>query len=140
MRRIVAKHTKTAIVSVVVLSSVLFASLLEARIAKNTIDPTARLADNGRTLVVTGPIQCSETQPTYMRVTVSQRSTGAFANGIAQVTCTPDERQWEVRVTAQGNATFEEGPAIATALARSTLDGSPDDAHQWLVEITLARD
>ena len=114
--------------------------LADARIMGNTIDPTATLIDNGRSVVVTGPIQCSETQPAYLRVTVSQRSTGAVAGGIAQITCTPEQEQWSVRITTQGNATFEEGPAIATALARSTLQGSPDDAHQWLVEITIVKE
>lgn len=137
-RGFLASRVAAAVFTVV--SVTLLGSLADARIVKNTIDPTAKLTDNGRSVVVTGPIQCSETQPTYLRVTVSQRSTGAVAGGIAQITCTPDERQWELRVTTQGNASFEEGPATATALARSTVHGSPDDAHQWLVEINLVRD
>ena len=124
----------------IMVAGILLGSGADARIMKNTIDATARITENGRTLVVTGPIQCSETQPTYLRVTVTQRSTGAVAGGIAQITCTPDERQWDLRVTTQGNAIFEEGPAIATALAKSTLQGTPDDAHQWLVQFTLVKE
>jgi hypothetical protein len=135
-----ARHLKPGLVAaaaVIVLAGGLITAPTNARVVRNTIDPTAQVTENGRVLVVTGPIQCDVTQPTYLRVTLSQRSTGAVANGIANITCTPDEQQWEVRVRAQGNATFQEGPALATALARSTLNGSPDDAHQWLVDITL---
>ena len=137
----VAKHRKPGwIVVVFVAVGVLVSTFADARIMRNTIGATARLTESGRALVVTGPIQCDQTQPTYLRLTVSQRTTGAVANGIANITCTPDERQWEVRITAQGNAAFEEGSAIAVALARSTQNGSPDDAHQWLVNITLVRE
>jgi hypothetical protein len=134
-----ARPTKGLLVATAV-AGILSGSLADAKIARNTIDATARVTDNGRVLVATGPIRCDAIQPTYLRVTVSQRSTGAVAGGVANITCTPDERQWEVRLTAQGSATFEEGPAIATALARSTQNGNPDDAHQWLVEINLVRE
>jgi hypothetical protein len=134
------KQRLIAAAAVMILAGTMIGALADAKIAKNTIDPTARLTNNGRSIVVTGPIQCSGTQPTYMRVTVSQRSTGAVAQGVANITCTPDQQQWAVRITTQGNATFQEGPAIATALARSSVNGSPDDAHQWLVDITLVRE
>jgi hypothetical protein len=139
-RAMPTKQRLIAAAAVMILAGTLIGALADARIAYNTIDSTARIADNGRAIVVTGPIRCSETQPTYMRVTVSQRSTGAVAQGVANITCTPDQAQWEVRITTQGNATFQEGPAIATALARSTQNGQPDDAHQWLVEINLVRE
>ena len=129
-----------AVVALIVMGAIAVGGLADARISRNTIDPTAKLTSNGRSIVVTGPIQCSETQPTYLRVTVSQRTTGAVAGGIANITCTTDEQQWEVRITTQGNAVFEEGEALAVALAKSTVHGSPDDAHQWLVPITLVKE
>ena len=138
-----ARPTKQHLIVVVVgmiLAGTLIGGLASARIARNTIDPTAKLTDHGRGILVTGPLQCSEGQPVDLRVTVSQRSTGAVAEGTARITCTPDEQKWDVRITTQGNATFQEGPAIATALARSTQHGDADDAHQWLVEITLVRE
>ena len=134
MRRLMAATILT------ILAGTLISALAYARVAMNTIDPTARLTDNGRGIVVTGPIQCSEGQPVDLQVTVSQRSTGAVAEGTARITCTPELGQWELRVTTQGNAAFQEGEAIATALARSTQQGNPDDAHQWLVAITLVRE
>ena len=49
----------------------------------NTIDPVAVVAGAGRHLIVTGPIRCDQTERTYLRVTVTQRETGAVAEGNA---------------------------------------------------------
>jgi hypothetical protein len=53
------------------------------------------------------------------------------------ITCTGGAQQWEVHAATQGKNTFEEGPATAVALGRTTTRGSVTDADQWLVEITL---
>ena len=137
-----AWHTKQRLIAAatMILAGTLVGAFADARITLNTIDAIAKITDNGRGIVVTGPLECTESQPVDLRVTVSQRSSGAVAEGTARITCTPNRVQWEVRITTQGNATFQEGPAIATALARSTQHGDPDDAHQWLVEITLVRE
>jgi len=110
-----------------------------ARIAKNTIDRVAILTDNGRGVIVTGPIECSESQPIELEVTVTQRQTGAVAQGRARITCSPTSQQWEVLTQTQGGETFQEGPAIAVAMARSSVRGRADDAQQWLVDVTIVR-
>lgn len=69
--------------------------------------------------------------------TVTQRSTGAVAEGHTRITCTGDIQQWEVHASTQGQETFEEEPATAVALGRTTDRGETTDAHQWLVDITL---
>ncbi len=109
-----------------------------ARITVNTIDAQAVVADNGRHIVVTGPIACTKSERAFLRVTVTQRETGAVAEGSTRITCTGDAQQWEVHASAQDRAAFEEGPATAVALAHTTDRGDITDAHQWLVEITLA--
>jgi len=120
-------------VMVLTLVGVLIAPTAFARIAQNTIDLVAVVTDNGRHVTVTGPISCTGSQPAYVRVTVTQRSTGAVAEGSTHVACTADVQQWEVDASTQGKATFEEGPATAVVLARTTVDrGDSDDAHQWL--------
>jgi hypothetical protein len=109
-----------------------------AKIIGNTIDPVARVTDNGRRIIVTGPLRCDQSQRTPVRVTVTQRSTGAVAEGQTFVDCSTTVQQWEVHAFTQGRETFSEGPATATALARTATDrGEHDDAHQWLVTITL---
>ena len=111
-----------------------------ARIVRNTVDSVATVTDNGRQIIVTGPMACIESQRADLRVTVTQRSTGAVAEGRALVTCTGDTLQWEVHVLIQGKETFEEGPAIAVAIASTSDRGDTDDAHQWLVSIRLVRE
>jgi len=75
-----------------------------------------------------------------VRVTVTQRSTGAVAEGQTFLDCSTTAQQWEIHAFTQGRETFAEGPATATALARTGIDrGESDDAHQWLVDITLVR-
>jgi len=134
-----------------------------ARIARNTIDPVALVTDDGRHLVVTGPLACTAGEKVYLRVTVTQRATGAVAEGHTRFLCEgeTETQQWEVHAVTHGKARFAEGSAWAVALARttergdttdahqdrqrglhahghpSTERGETTDAHQWLVNITL---
>ena len=108
----------------------------------NTIDPVAIVTDHGRHIIVTGPIACTRGEKAYLEVTVTQRATGAVAEGRTQITCTGeilpgDILQWEVHAATQGKDTFGEGPATAVAIARTSERGHITDAHQWLVNITL---
>jgi len=91
---------------------------------------------------VTGPISCTAGERVPLRVTVTQRTTGALAEGSTRVVCAGEGQlqQWEVHATAQGANTFEPGAATAVAVGRSTRRGDTSDAHQWLVEITLVED
>ncbi len=108
---------------------------------RNTIDPLAIVTDGGRQLIVTGPQACNAPERSILRVTVTQRSTGAIAEGRTRLLCTgftPDDTQpWEVHATTQGAEIFEEGPATAVAVSRTILRRETTDAHQWLVDITL---
>jgi hypothetical protein len=111
-----------------------------ARITANTIDPTGIVSENGRHLTITGPIAVTAGERAELRVTVTQRSTGAVARGVAFFTGTGATIQWKVEAMAEGAAAFEAGPATAVALGRTTEGGKATDAHQWLVEITLAQE
>jgi hypothetical protein len=122
---------------VVVFATAFFTRPALARIVTNTIDPVAVVVDDGRHLVVTGPITCTANERAYLRVTVTQRTTGAVAEGRTLITCTGGVQQWEVHAATEGKNTFEEGPATAVALGRTTTRGSVTDADQWLVETTL---
>jgi hypothetical protein len=124
---------------VLILAGVFIAPPALARIVVNTIDPVAIVADDGRHLVVTGPITCTAGERAYLRVTVTQRTTGAVAEGRTLINCTGDPQQWEVHAATQGKSSFQEGPATAVALGRTVSRGDITDAHQWLVDITLVR-
>jgi len=121
----------------VILASVFVARTALARISVNTIDPVGIVADKGRQVIVTGPIAVTEGERTELRVTVTQRSTGAVAEGVIFFTDSGQTNQWEVTVKAEGRATFEAGPATVVGLARSSVSGQATDAHQWLVNVTL---
>ena len=70
-------------------------------------------------------------------MTVTQRSSGAVAEGIIFFTGTGQTNQWEITATAEGRAAFQAGPATVVGLARSSVSGQATDAHQWLVDVTL---
>lgn len=131
-------HTKLLAVTIILAALVSFAPVLLARITLNTIDAQAIVTNNGRHLVVTGPIQGDTAgERLYLRVTITQRTTGAMAEGVAVFTLTGELQQWQVAATTDGKATFEPGPATAVAIARTALGGNTSDAHQWLVNVTL---
>ena len=135
------KHTRRWIVTAALVFSVagvLVVPTVFARIVRNTIDPVATIADDGRFITVTGPVSCNQVQWIDQRVTVTQRNTGAVAEGRSHFLCTPDVQQWTVEAAAQGRSRFEEGPATAGAIAVTKVLGQPDDAHQWLVDLALA--
>ena len=122
------------------LAGVFVASLAFARVVSNTIDPVAIVAGGGRHLIVTGPIECTRGERVELRVTVTQRTTGAVAEGYAIFNCAGVSEQWEVHAVTHGKAIFEEGPAIAVAVATTSSRRETTDAHQWLVDITLVEE
>jgi hypothetical protein len=130
-------HTLVSAAIVITLVGVCMAFVAFAGITGNTIDPVAIVTDNGRHLIVRGPVVCTAGETAYLRVTVTQRPTGAVAQGLTRLTCTGASQQWEIHAVTGGKETFQEGPATAVALGRTTLRGNTTDAHQWLVEITL---
>ena len=134
------KHLKTWLVSttvLVILAGVFVARTAFARLVMNTIDPVGIVADKGRQVTVTGPIAVTAGERTEMRVTVTQRSTGAVAEGVIYFTGSGQTNQWEITALAEGRAAFEAGPATVVGLARRSIEGQATDAHQWLVNVTL---
>lgn len=136
----IRKSLKTWLVPVtllVILAGVFVARSALARVTYNTIDPVGIVADKGRHVLVTGPIAVTDGERTELRVTVTQRSTGAVAEGAIFFTGTGQTNQWELTAVAEGRAKFEAGPATVVGLARSSVNGQATDAHQWLVNVTL---
>ncbi len=133
------KHMKCVVSAAMVmtLAGVFVAPMALAGVQTNTIDPVAIVTDNGRHIIVTGPIACTASERAHLQVTVTQRSTGAVAEGHTRITCTGNIQRWEVHASKHGKETFEEGPATAVASARTTDRKNITDAHQWLVNITL---
>jgi len=136
-RRVRKGTTCVGATAILLLAAVFIAPPVLARIVANTIDPVAVVADDGRHLVLTGPITCIANERAYLRVTVAQRETGAVAEGRTLITCSGGSQQWEVHASTLGKKAFHAGPATAVALGRTTTRGDVTDANQWLVEISL---
>ena len=98
------KHAQrlAAAAGVLTLVGVVVAPLAFAKIILNTIDPVAVVTDHGRHLMVTlvrnSPLDCTPTERAKVRVTVTQRTTGAVAQGRTTIACT-DAHQWLVQIT-----------------------------------------
>ena len=135
----IKKHQKWLVPAAILLTlvGVFVARTAFAGIQVNTIHPVGIVADKGRHITITGPLAATAGDRIELRVTVTQRSTGAAAEGRAFLTATGALQQWEVEARAEGGATFAAGPATAVAFARTTVGGKATDAHQWLVNITL---
>jgi hypothetical protein len=88
------------------------------------------VSDNGRHLTVTGPIACTERERAFIRVTVTQRTTGAVAAGPTVLSCTGNHQQWAVHAQTDSKAAFEQDAATAVALAHTVVQGETTDAHQ----------
>lgn len=114
-----------------------FAAGLGRKLAANTINPIANLSQNGARITLTGPITCTQVERVVLRVTVTQRNTGAVAEGTATFVGSTQSQQWTVEAHVRGDAAFLPGPVTAVAVAVTSLRGQANDAHQWLVPVTL---
>ncbi len=124
-------------VGLLLLSLTIASAAMPRKLAANTINPTATLNAGGNRITLTGPFTCTQVEWVAFRVTITQRTTGALAEGYALRLGSTTSQQWQVLATTRGDATFEPGPATAVAVAVSTLHGETTDAHQWLVPVTL---
>ncbi len=113
---------------------------LAPKLAANTIDPEASLAVHGTHIVLTGPIRCTQTEWVDMRVTVTQRDTGAVAEGHLRFVGSDTTQHWTVDAVVRGQAAFVEGPATVVAIAVTSRAAQPTDANQWLVPVVLHKD
>ena len=125
------------IIAAALMFGVVAVPLTRAKVILNTIDPVAVATEGGHHVVVTGPLTCTEGERAYLSLTLTQRTTGALAEGNALITCTGVEQQWSVDAAVHGKAGVTPGPAVAVAVATTVLRGTTTDAHQWLVDVTI---
>lgn len=116
---------------------VVSASPAYAKLAANTIHPVGLIAEHGRELLITGPITFTAGEVVHLKVIVTQRSTGALAEGTAILYSTGNPMVWQAELHTCGQARFQPGPATAVAVAVSASHHRATDAHQWLVNINL---
>ena len=89
---------------------------------------TATLHGGGSQLQVSGPLQCQGTRVT-IRATVSQRTTGAWAEGQWEGACS--HRTWKTTVHVTGANRFKAGSAEGCGLGIGYVGSKQFDAFQW---------
>ncbi len=102
-------------------------------------DLTLEVNDNGRRVSVTGPVDCTAGEQVQIHVSITQRSTGAVAEGNWKGECTGSLQTWGTDAVVHGNGEFEAGAAQGVGLAVTSRRGKSTDAIQWLNEITLVQ-
>jgi len=133
-----ARVNRVRLVTTVLAATTALAAPASAGVVLNTIDGEATLDDAGRVVEVTGPIRCTQAERATIRVTLSQRTTGAVAEGRWRGTCRRTTTTWTAkRFVQQGSATFRPGSAKACALGVTRRAGTVTDAKQWCQPIRL---
>ena len=93
--------------------------------------PTASLGPGGH-VQIGGHAVCAEGAVADLRVTITQRGTGAVAEGRTRIACTGDETSWEIQGATVGRGAFSTtGPATACGLLEITGANDLRDAVQW---------
>jgi hypothetical protein len=82
---------------------------------------------------------CDAKETVVIRVTVTQRSTGAIAEADISFTATGELQDWLARLPTIGRQAFEEGPVTVVYLIHTSYRGDSTDANQWLVNDLVAR-
>ena len=89
------------------------------------------LGPHGGHVQVSGHVVCAEGAVADLRVTITQRGTGAVAEGTTRIACTGHEAPWEIQGATVGRGAFSAGPATACGLLEVNGQNDPPDAFQW---------
>ena len=138
----VARHYRWSFAVAFLVLALVSASVMPivyAGIQANTIDPSGAIAVGGHQIHITGPIMATQGEEVHLKITVTQRTTGAIAEGEVKFVATGAPQHWQATAHRFHKETFAEGPAVAVAVARTTLQGKTTDSHQWLVPIMLVQ-
>lgn len=103
------------------------------------IDSDAMLGARGRRVEVTGHVDCPEGATFRLyAVSVSQPSTGAYAEGRGRGECLGEAVGWAIDAAAQGAAAFEAGDALACGIVSVRDADGVVSFRRWCVDVTLA--
>lgn len=124
-----------------VLAVVLLSQPVGAGSMLNTIDDTATLNPGGHSVVVTGPVRCTEGETMEIRVTVTQESTDAVARGSTHLRCTGERQQWAVHAATRGPDGLQGTSAHVDAWGQTRFRGAVTDTTDegWERDVTLVR-
>jgi hypothetical protein len=109
------------------------------RIVRNGsgFDRTAALSAAGRSVRISGPVNCTRGGRIRIDVTITQRTTGTVAKGTWRARCV-GPRRWTLRAARALTGAFEAGDATACAAAAAANAKRATDAIQWCRLVRLA--
>ena len=132
--------TRAAPVAMLVLSLAIGPSVAAAGAigASSTVADPARLAAGGRALQVRGVVRCSACSGFTLGATVSQRGSGAIAQGGVRCTCHSAAEHWVLTARAREGTRFRPGAArVCVWVTARSQGGEAIDARQWCESVTL---
>ena len=100
-------------------------------------DSILAVSNNGRRIFVTGKLNCTAGDRVQVLARLTQRTTGAVAEGTWKGECTGHLQVWDTEAVSRSEAKFENGASEAVAFGVDSVDGKATDVLQWLDDVTL---
>jgi hypothetical protein len=97
---------------------------------KSGFAPTASLGPGGH-VQISGHAACTEGAVADLRVTITQRGSGAVVEGTTHIRCAGDEVPWDLQAETVGRGALGPGPATACGLLQVDGVKDPPDTVQW---------
>ncbi|MFE8073368.1 hypothetical protein QQM79_20105 [Marinobacteraceae bacterium S3BR75-40.1] len=100
----------------------------------------AYLGPDGRSVLVTTELACTEGELYQIRLTLNQRSTATLATGRAHGICTGAPQSFVVTVLTQSQGrpmAVDEARGVGLVTTRDLDSGNVTDSHQWQKDLTL---
>jgi hypothetical protein len=103
------------------------------------IDATASHAPGTNRIEVRGQVTCSDCVRFTLGLTITQRGTGALAQGGVRCRCEGPTTRWVLRARILDGTPFELGRARVCAwVVTRSASGAATDAHQFCRAVTIA--
>ncbi len=123
---------RSSITSITAAAAVLGITVPAAGAATSTVkmfDATQHLHGTGRTIAVSGPLQCTEGAHAIVRFTLTQD--GEIAEGRANLPCTGERESFHGTAKVAEGGTFEPGSAAACGEVTLVERGQVVDRSTW---------
>ena len=114
-------------------------TFLDGSVRFRGFDSMLAVSDNGHRVFVTGKVNCTAGQKVQILARLTQRSTGALAEGSWKGECTGHLQVWQTEAVSRGEAKFENGASEAVAFGVSSENGKTTDVLQWLDDVTVVQ-
>jgi hypothetical protein len=106
--------------------------------AHTTVGNSARLGTDAKTVAIDGVVACATCRTFTLGATVSQRTSGAVAQGGVRCVCHGARERWTLTARAREGTRFRQGGArVCVWIIARRAAGRAIDAEQWCENVTL---